>query len=98
MLRKQFWFGCVIIAAGIAWPTVSIVRGLNKFSEVYHSAATQRQDVPAAQQDEVIMSVEYGISSIVGGLVIGLFGVSLAVGAIRAPEQEAEQTVSAATT
>ena len=71
----------MFIAAGIGWPTISIMRGLSKFSDVYRAAATQHQDVRSAQQKEVIASVEHGISSIVGGLIVGLFGVGLALDA-----------------
>ncbi len=87
MLRKQLWIGCMFIAAGIGWPTISVVRGLSKFSDVYRSAATQHQDVRSAQQKEVIASVEQGISSILGGLIVGLFGVGLALGSKRDSER-----------
>ena len=86
MFQKQWWVGCVFIVAGIAWPTVSIVRGLAKFSDVYRSSSKQHQNVRSAQQVEVIASVEHGISSIVGGLIVGLFGVVLALGAKRDSE------------
>ncbi len=88
----------MFIAAGIAWPTVSILHGLTTFSDVYRSAATQHQDVRSAQQKEVIASVEHGISSILGGLIVGLFGVGLALGAKRDsgenPDDGAEATVT----
>ncbi len=96
MLRKQLWIGCLFIVAGIAWPTVSIVRGLTKFSDVYRTAATQHQDLRSAQQQEVIASVEQGISSIVGGLIIGLFGIGLALGAKRDSGVDPDETVKAA--
>lgn len=92
MFRKQLWIGCLFIVAGIAWPTSSIVRGLTKFSDIYRSAATQHQDVRSAQQKEVIASVEHGISSIVGGLIVGLFGVGLALGEKRDSDKESAES------
>lgn len=98
MLRQKLWIGCLFIAVGIAWPTVSIVHGLKKFSEVYRSAATQHQDVRSIQQAEVIASVEQGVSSIVGGLVVGLFGIGLALGGKRDTGKDTDDSENAAST
>lgn len=88
----------MFIAAGIGWPTISIMRGLSKFSDVYRAAATQHQDVRSAQQKEVIASVEHGISSIVGGLIVGLFGVGLALDAKRDSGANPDDSAEAAVT
>lgn len=86
----------MFIVMGIVWPTALIVRGLTKFSDVYRSAAMQQHDVRSAQQKEVIASVEQGISSIVGGLIVGMFGVGLALGAKRDSRTDADGSTHAA--
>ncbi len=79
MFRRHFLIGCALIVAGIAWPTVSMVHALTEFSEVYRSAAQNQRGVPPSLQAEVIWSVEHGVASILGGAIIGLFGIGLAL-------------------
>lgn len=85
MFRAKFLMGCVFIVAGMAWPTVSITRGLTTYSEVYRSALRDRREVQTSQKGEVIAALEQGSSSIFGGLLIGLFGMGLALGEKRNP-------------
>ena len=88
----------MFIAVGIGWPTILIMRGLSKFSDVYRAAATQHQNVRSSEQQEVIASVEHGISSIVGGLIVGLFGVGLALGEKRDSGANPDDSTEAAVT
>jgi hypothetical protein len=80
MKRTQFIVGCVLIAAGIAWPSMTIVHGLKHFAEVYRTAAQQHRNVGVAQRSTVVAAVENGVSSIIGGVVVSLLGITLALG------------------
>lgn len=79
MFRRPFFLGCVLIAAGIAWPALSIIHGLQRFADVYRTAAKQHRLVGVNQRSSVILAVENGITSIVGGVVVGLIGMTLAL-------------------
>lgn len=80
MFRVKFLIGCVFIVAGIVWPTVSIQRGLAKYSSVYGSAVQARREIDPPEKREVITAVEQGGASILGGFLVGLFGIGLALG------------------
>jgi hypothetical protein len=80
MKRTPFVVGCLLIVAGIAWPTTTIVSGLRQFANVYRTAAKEHRAVGVTQRSAVVASVETGISSIIGGVVVSLMGITLALG------------------
>lgn len=83
MFRGKLLIGCVFIVSGIVWPTVSIQRALSKYSDVCRTAVTERREVQPTQRQEVMYAVEQGGASILGGFVMGLFGIGLALEAKR---------------
>lgn len=92
MFRGKFLIGCVCIVSGIAWPTVSIQRALSKYSAVCRTAVTERREVQPTQRQEVMYAVEQGGASILGGFVMGLFGIGLALGAKRDNQETPDYT------
>lgn len=80
MKRTPFVVGCLLIVAGIAWPTTTIVSGLRQFAKVYRTATKEHRAVGATQRSAIVTSVENGISSIIGGVVVSLMGITLALG------------------
>ena len=85
MLRAQFLIGCLFVMLGIAWPTVTITRGLNQFSSMARLALQERRTVPAPEKQKLIYTIEQGSASILGGTLMGLFGIGLALGKKPAP-------------
>ena len=85
MLRANFLIGCLFVLSGIAWPTVTIKRGLSQFSSVTRLAVQDRRAVPTTQKQELIYAIEQGSASILGGFLMGLFGIGLALGKKPAP-------------
>jgi hypothetical protein len=83
VLHAKFIIGCLCIVSGMAWPTVSITRGLTTYSHVCRSAVRERREVEAPQKQEIIAAVENASSSILGGFLMGLFGIGLALGTKR---------------
>ena len=79
MFQGKFLIGCVFIVSGIAWPTVSITRGLSQYSQVCHSAIEARRTIRPVQKQAVVAAVEQASSAIVGGILLGLFGIGLAL-------------------
>ncbi len=68
------------MVAGIAWPTTTIIHGLvAQFSQVYRTAAKEHRAVGVAQRSAVVSAVENCISSIIGGVVVSLLGITLAL-------------------
>lgn len=80
MKRTSFIVGSIFVVAGIAWPTTTIIHGLRQFSQVYRTAAKEHRSVGVAQRSAVVSAVENGISSIIGGVVVSLMGITLALG------------------
>lgn len=77
MSRRSFWIGCLFIALGIAWSAMSITRALSKYSDIYRPALAAYRSIDSNQRREVISAVEQGISAIVGGVIVSLFGFAL---------------------
>lgn len=79
VFRHQFLVGCLLLVIALAWPTISIISTLHKFSAVYVEAAHSGHSLAPQKQSTVIHAVEAGISSLIGGLVLGLLGLTLAL-------------------
>lgn len=88
MFRHQFLVGCLLLVIALAWPTLSIVSTLHQFSAVYVEAAHSGQSMAPQKQSTVIHAVEAGISSIIGGLVLGLLGLTLALDRSHLPSDD----------
>ncbi len=92
MFRTKLLIGFVFIVAGIAWPTVSISRGLKTYSDAYRTAAREHRVVLASEKRKVIVAVEQGVASILAGLALGLFGLGLGLGSKRPAMRSLEDT------
>ena len=83
MARRKFWIGCLFIVLGVAWPAMSIAYALSKYSDIYPPALAEHRSIDPNQKREMISAVEQGISAIVGGVVLSLFGCGLTLGSTR---------------
>lgn len=96
MFRGKFLIGSVFVVTGIAWPTVSITRGLTQYSHVCCTAITEHRELQAPQKQDIVIAIEQAGASVIGGFVMVLFGIGVALGSKRDPREtpaETSQTV-----
>ena len=93
MFQRKFIFACVLMIGGMALPTMTIVRGMARFSDVYGTAAKENRGLTPGEREEVVFAVECGVASVVGGLIAVLFGVGLALEAARPRNSDVASTI-----